>query len=821
MATTLKARAEYLTGSTIADGRAADFLNRASREVLRKTVGVAPDIAKRIGVNAAITNDGLGVADDQYFPYVYRVGSTAGSRESYEIPFQMALRAARAGSIHKATAYHPVHYVKDGKLYVLPALGATESAGCTSLKAPGDLDKDSQTVTGFADEMIDATVILTAMHELEYLISNVSIPTSLENLTAPTIGEFASITKSLPTYSAPEKLSLPDSLSESDIDFSGIGDAPSFTAIDSVVLPTLSMPDDYSLPEFSLEASAPSAPSVSISAGQLAAFGTAPVFDIPVLALTPMPTPAALSMPSIPELDHSISASVTAAAQVDGLELPTVTLDSPPELNGCDISSLSAPSAPSAPSFTAPSITPGSAPEYTGPTSALNIATAMAAVTTDIDTTEDLAIAGERIKQVQAAVQDFAANVQDHLNEFEEAKTEYLAVLDADIKEAGLVNTKESSEYAAELGKYKAEIESYAAQIQAKVQIFMLDEIQNSVNLWVHKAQLALTEYQHEVSAILKEYELDIANQTTFTQDEIRVFAAELDATYKANMAKLEAYKLEADATVNAWIAEEIKGSIEAAVAARSGEIAAFTQDIQSAIAQFNEDNVVYQASITESVKNAEHTQLGETQTAVNEIQLFSAEIALYHEQVTTEVQEWLQDVQTSFQMWVEKVHGLVSELQINMEGYLRQYADEVAQSKAKFDATFALYAELIKKAVDTYAQEKGADVSVFQATLEKVLSSYKTDVDAEVARVTKDIEIYANEVSYVLGNNKNVIEKFMAEIQNFAAESTSKIQMMTVNTQARVADIEQYKILYSNLFMDYLRIFHTDIGVESDKKRN
>jgi len=265
--------------------------------------------------------------------------------------------------------------------------------------------------------------------------------------------------------------------------------------------------------------------------------------------------PTDISMPAAPVISLTIDKTLTAAVEATGVTLPTLSLPSAPTLATADFDSIPIPIAPSNPSFTTPSITMAPAPVYSGPTNDLSISTAMATVTTQIETNEDIELAVAKIQQVRSAVQDFANKVNVSVNDFNQQNTRYQGELQKEIEEAKLVNSKESNEYAAKLEKYKADVAVYQQRMTAEVQKFSLNEVQNDVNIWMTRTNAAISEYQAKAGAIVQKYSQEIASKSNLTKAEVEIFGAEMQRKAALNQATLGKYQADTASTLQEFTA--------------------------------------------------------------------------------------------------------------------------------------------------------------------------------------------------------------------------------------------------------------------------
>ena len=119
----------------------------------------------------------------------------------------------------------------------------------------------------------------------------------------------------------------------------------------------------------------------------------------------------------------------------------------------------SLPIAPAVPGLSVQSVTiTGTAPVYTAP----SVALAFGQLSGYIDSSEDTELAQAKLQEINAKLNEFTSNMQNALNEFNDANVEYQATLQKDIQDAQYSDSHE----ARKLQKYSSELQVYQAEIQ-------------------------------------------------------------------------------------------------------------------------------------------------------------------------------------------------------------------------------------------------------------------------------------------------------------------------------------------------------------------
>ena len=204
------------------------------------------------------------------------------------------------------------------------------------------------------------------------------------------------------------------------------------------------------------------------------------------------------------------------------------------------------PSSPSDPSFSTPAIDTitisnlGIPPTYTAPVvggATEEITNTMTATTGDgygtdadfldfskwfttvgelIEDEEDIELAGAQIQKISAYIQAYSGAMQNQLNIFNDANTEYQGKLQEAIQqsqinaqetqsEASLLLQKENQEYGAKLQKYSSNLNKYQADVTKEVQEYQQKlsqyqlELSTSSQAWQKQESDKVSRYQSEV----------------------------------------------------------------------------------------------------------------------------------------------------------------------------------------------------------------------------------------------------------------------------------------------------------------------------------
>jgi len=242
------------------------------------------------------------------------------------------------------------------------------------------------------------------------------------------------------------------------------------------------------------------------------------------------------------------------------------------------------------------------------------------------------------------------------------------------------------------------------------------------------------------------------------------------------------------DASNNWLTGEEDSEMVSSRMSIISGQLNEYQSNIQSAVNAFNEENIVYQASLQTAIKNSELAEGEEGR----KLQKYSNELQSYQAQVNKDVQEYQQNFQKELQLWQQDNSQSLQKYSADIQNELNNFNKENIQYQAilQKDLQDAQLSESKEgrdlqkygNELSSYQAEVGAKVQEFQTTLQKNMETFKSDM-------TK----YNSEVGKVSADNQNKIGKFGQDLANYGA----KIQKHTTQYQ-------WYQSQYAMLKQDY-----------------
>ena len=661
-------------GQFLTDG-AADVINRIivlrpdMKELFTKESTIANDTGLDIG-NAPIIDASLGYSGADWEDYLSTEWNSDADWNGTEyacvkIPATTAYKAKDPTNLAYRSRFNPAYYIKDGKVFSVPAADAAMNLRVTHLHYP--------TLVSGNSEASDALQYFCASYT--YLIP---LYASIRLLHATLAG-----------------LKMPSAPS-SNVDY------------DFIINSNLGLDDPGTL---TLSTSLPVAPSLSNSS--ISFSQAAPTFTKPVLSLDGAPTITDLvtstPAPVIPNLTNS-------SVDTSSLVAPTYT---PPVFSITDFPSLdwdlpSAPVSPATSNIIANGVSAstvsalGDAPVYTPPVMSSPDWTNTEFWIND----EDPEMLASRVQEIQARIGEYSAKLTESQAKFNEDNAVYQADMQVKIQNALMA-----------LQEYQKEADQ---DLQAQIQneTYILQKFQADVGLYnanitkiLSSNKAEIEEWQSENSLSIQKYGSDIQNALNVFNKEQVTFQADLKVLIQNEQfissddgQKLQKYGTEVQA-YTAQVSNEIQEfqqnfqkELQLWQTGRQTDLTKYSADIQNEVSKFNEENAAYQAELQIAIQQAQLSAGDESQL----LQKYQADISKYQAELGQEVQEYTQNLAkytsqlgSAVQVWSKRQTDLLQKYATEIQSYSAQVTtknseyqwlvEQYNRIKGEYDQAFIL----------------------------------------------------------------------------------------------------------------------------------
>jgi len=257
---------------------------------------------------------------------------------------------------------------------------------------------------------------------------------------------------------------------------------------------------------------------------------------------------------------------------------------------------------------------------------------------------------------------------------------------------------------------------------------------------------------------------------------------------------------------------------------AKLAEVQALMQD---ELNEFNQENIVFQASIQEKMKEADLTLQADMQEYTLELQRYQAivndEVQEYQQNLagdlqvwtterTTDLQQYSSDMQNELNNFNELNAVYQAQLQISIQNAQLEDAEE-SKKLQQYATELQHYQAEVATQVQEYQQNLAGDIQVWQAERQTDLQKYATDLQNEVSEFNKENASFSYEVQKALAdaqstnqvalqngvqeardaieNNNSEIARFQSMSQHYGTQVNEDIQKYTAQIQALAADIQ------------------------------
>ena len=259
-------------------------------------------------------------------------------------------------------------------------------------------------------------------------------------------------------------------------------------------------------------------------------------------------------------------------------------------------------------------------------------------------------------------------------------------------------------------------------------------------------------------------------------------------------------------ADVDNWVdTQEDSEMLGARVNAIQAQIAEYQALLQGAQAEFNDDNVEYQAKIQIAIQDAQLHSADDAQALqkyANDVQSYTAqvnkEVQEYQQNLAGDIQVWQSERQTDIQKYSADIQNAVNtfnqsnveyqaDLQVAIQNAQLSQTDD-SQTLQKYSSEVQIYQSEVSKEVQEYQQNLQGDLQVWQSERTTDLQLYASDIQNETAEFNKDLNIYQAE-----------IQASIQDAQLESAEEAQKIQKYSSEIQAYQNDVNREVQAYSN----------------------
>ena len=562
---TFEVRVEGLTGLSL-DGSSSptqdeltEYLKDGVIEITNRCTLVKPNERSLFTRKNASDSQGVEIGRAKIISVLREAnadGSSDGStawRACREVPVFLQSRVVDVDSLDYASIYNPVYTIDDtGIVNVYPTPSSNNGievyyVNNTPVNGSGSsLIFSHDDIKYFPSDKIYLVVLYAGMKSLENALSakTSDFPDDVDVLV------LESYSTSLPNYSAPDGIVIPPAPVDADVSFTNVG------SIESFVSPVFSVPDLTTIGSMTLP-SVPVAPTMSEKS--ITITGTPPTYTKPEIVLSPAPTISDLSIsinpPVAPSLSNNsitlptsgipeyVAPSVTPdfadaekwiTTEEDSEMLASRMQEISARLNqyGSDIQNATQKMNEDNIEYQAKlqkSIQDAQLSQTDDSQKVQKFATEINKYTAKVN--EEVSAYTQNLNKEmqlfttkrQTELQQYGSDIQNELNEFNKENIEYQALLQKDIQDAQLKESKEGRD----LQKYSQEMGAYQAEVNKEVQRWTNEDYNVKFNEWTQRYQAKLAEYNSDIQKETQRVSASVADFNAEVSKSIQTYQSE------------------------------------------------------------------------------------------------------------------------------------------------------------------------------------------------------------------------------------------------------------------------------------------------------
>ena len=302
--------------------------------------------------------------------------------------------------------------------------------------------------------------------------------------------------------------------------------------------------------------------------------------------------PVAPSSPSAPSFTYtdasvsdivqplvSISDMATLTEDAPSYVPPVLTLKETPIISDFSITAV----APSVPTLSSNSVTFNvTAPVYTPPV----IASSFSTVDVFISTDEDVELASAKVQEINSQIGEYQANIQNQLNIFNDANTEYQAKLQVALKDSDLSQADDSQL----IQKFQSELQMYQANVAKEVQQYQ-QNLEADLRVWQTERSTDIQKYSTDMQNALNSfnesnvvYQQDVQRKSQNFQKDIQIAIQNAQQEFNTRKSILD---------------KEVQLNLQNAINNFQKEV----QEYGSTLSKYQADNQNYQSEVGATIQ--------------------------------------------------------------------------------------------------------------------------------------------------------------------------------------------------------------------------
>jgi len=336
--------------------------------------------------------------------------------------------------------------------------------------------------------------------------------------------------------------------------------------------------------------------------------------------------------------------------------------------------------------------------------------------------------------------------------------------------EETLIKSEEDSELASSMMQViGGKIQKYQAELQDAVNVFNKE---NGIYQQLIQQELANSKIT-----------LDKENQ-------------EFQANLTRHNTEVQTYQADVNSLVQEWTKNHVEAGISFWGTKFTNYLSEYQQNISNEVNVFNKDVSEYQAEVQKATTDASNALTRENNEYAAKLQKFNAELQQYQYRTTHDVTEWqAKVVQPAIALFTQDHTDKLQEWQGENTRLLGLYQSQSSEAQAQFDTELKVWTQELSKAFQKYQAETGLDLQQYQADVQAEAGRYQSDSERANASHKAQMEKCQIEIAQRQGAQEIEtsiatleIQKYTAVIQATVQEFQTKTEQVNVDFQVKAA---------------------------------
>ena len=221
-----------------------------------------------------------------------------------------------------------------------------------------------------------------------------------------------------------------------------------------------------------------------------------------------------------------------------------------------------------------------------------------------------------------------------------------------------------------------------------------------------------------------------------------------------------------------------------------NAQIGEYQANIQNQLNIFNDANVEYQSEFQKAIKNADLSQVDDSQL----IQKYQAELQEYQANVSKEIQEYQQNLDADLRVWQAERQTDLQKYSADIQNALNSFNEDSVVYQQDIQRKSQNFQKDIQVAIQNAQQEFNTRKSILDKNVQLGLQNAINNFQENVQEYRAQLDKYQAENQNYQGQVGATVQKYNSDMQNFSA----KMQKHNTDYQWKQGQYNQLKGEYN-----------------------